>query len=137
MSLFLHGSYVSWPWRMMLKLKRNWLVGSKVTWGIWQILTQALKNLKNLHFNRLLLTKASNVWAKKSREELFLIEINIDAKFDGKMTCAFKNDMRNLAHFHQSMFGSLKIGTLMGSFYPKKKMYELKIHRGVLRHDNE
>ena len=27
---------------------------------------------------------------------------NIDAKFEGKLTCAFKNDMRNLAHSHQS-----------------------------------
>ena len=61
----------------------------------------------------------------------------IDAKFEGKMTCAFKNDIRNLANFHQSMFESLKIGTLMGSFYPKQKMYELKIYRGVLCHDNE
>ena len=77
------------------------------------------KNLKNLHFNRLLLTKVNNVWAEKSIEELFLIALNIDAKFEGKMTCAFKNDMRNLANFHQSMFGSLKIGTLMGSFYSK------------------
>ena len=64
--------------------------------------------------------------------------LNNDAKFKGKMTCAFKNDMRNLTNFHQSMFGSLKIGTLMGSFYPKQKMYELKIQRGVfLCHDNE
>ena len=47
------------------------------------------------------------------------MELNIDAKFEGKMTCACKNDMRNLAHFHQSMFGRLKIGTLMGSFYQK------------------
>ena len=45
-------------------------------------------------------------------EELFLMELNIDAKFEGKMTCAFKNDMRNLAHFHQSMFGNLKVGLL-------------------------
>ena len=63
--------------------------------------------------------------------------LKIDAKFEGKLTCAFKNDMRNLANFHQSMFESLKIGTLMGSFYPKQKMYELKIYRGVLCHDNE
>ena len=63
--------------------------------------------------------------------------LNIDAKFEGKMTCAFKNDMRNLANFHQSMFGSLKIGTLMGSFYPKYKMYELKLYRGILCPDNE
>ena len=45
--------------------------------------------------------------------------LNIDATFDGKLTCAFKNDMRNLGNFHQSMFRSLKIGILMGFFYPK------------------
>ena len=63
--------------------------------------------------------------------------LNTDAKSEGKMTCTIKNDMRNLANFHESMFGSLKIGTLMGSFYPKQKMYELKTYRGALRHDNE
>ena len=63
--------------------------------------------------------------------------LNIDATFEGKLTCAFKNDMRNLANFHQSMFGSLKIGTLTESFYPKQKMYELNIYMGVLCHNNE
>ena len=63
--------------------------------------------------------------------------LNIDATFEGKLTCVFKNDMRNLANFHQSMFEGLKIGTLMGSFNPKQKIYELKIYRGVLCHDNE
>ena len=101
------------------KIMEELTVSSKLTWGIWQILTQALENLKNLHFNKLLLTKVNNVWAKKGIEELFLMELNIDAKFEGKMTCAFKNDMRNLANFHQSMFESLKIGTLMGCFYAK------------------
>ena len=103
----------------MQNLKRNWLVISKLTWGIWQILAQVLENLKNLHFNGLLLTKAYNVWAKKSKEELCLMALNSDAKFEGKLTHAFKNDMRNLANFHQSTFERLKIGTLMGSFYPK------------------
>ena len=54
-----------WQWRMMQKLKRNWLVSSKLTWRIWRILTRALENLKNLHFNGLLLNKVYNVWAKK------------------------------------------------------------------------
>ena len=57
--------------------------------------------------------------------------LNIDATFDGKLTCAFKNDMKNLANFHQSIFESLKIGTLMGSFYPKQEMYGLIIYIGV------
>ena len=47
------------------------------------------------------------------------MELNTDAKFKGKMTCAFENDMKNLANFPQSTFVSLKIRTLMGSFYPK------------------
>ena len=45
--------------------------------------------------------------------------LNIDATFEEELTCAFKNDMRDLANFHQSMFESLNIGTLMGFFYPK------------------
>ena len=27
--------------------------------------------------------------------------LKIDAKFEGKLTCAFKNDMRNLVNFHR------------------------------------
>ena len=46
--------------------------------------------------------------------------LNIDAKFEAKVTCAFKNNLRNLANFHQSTFESLKIETLIGSFYPKQ-----------------
>ena len=63
--------------------------------------------------------------------------LNIDETFEGELTCAFKNDMTDLANLHQSMFKSLKIGTLMGSFYPKQKMNELKIYGGVLCQDIE
>ena len=42
--------------------------------------------------------------------------LNINATFEEKMTCTFKNNMRNLANFHQSMFESIK-------------MYELKIYK--------
>ena len=27
--------------------------------------------------------------------------LKIDTKFEGKLTCAFKNEMRNLANFHR------------------------------------
>ena len=115
-----------WQWRMMQKLKRNWLVSSKLTWRIWRILTRALENLKNLHFNGLLLTKVYNFRAKKSIEELCLMALNIDAKFEGKMTCAFKNDMRNLANFHQSMFESLKLRFWWDPFIQSTKCMSLK-----------
>ena len=36
-----------------------------------------------------------------------------DATLEGNLTYAFKNDMRNLANVHQSMFKSLKIQTLI------------------------
>ena len=71
------------------KIQWELIVSSKLTWGIWQILTWALENVKNLHFNGLLLTKVYNVWAKKSTEELHLMALKIDAKFEGKLTCAF------------------------------------------------
>ena len=36
--------------KMIQKLNRNWLIILKLTWGIWQILTWALKVFKNFHF---------------------------------------------------------------------------------------
>ena len=63
--------------------------------------------------------------------------LNIKAKSEGKLVCASKNDMRNLVNFHQSTFESLKIWTFIASFYPKKKIYELKIYRRVICHGNE
>ena len=63
--------------------------------------------------------------------------LNTDATFEGKLACPFKNDMRNYGNFYQSMFESLKIGSLMGSSYPKQKIYVLKIYRGDLCYDNE
>ena len=47
------------------KFDEELLVSSKLTWGIWWILTEALENLKNLHFNGLILNKVYNVWAKR------------------------------------------------------------------------
>ena len=54
-----------WKWRMIQNLKRNWLVVSKLTWEIWQILTRALKILTNFHFKGLLLSKVYIIWDKK------------------------------------------------------------------------
>ena len=85
----LQKSYVSWKWRMMQKLKKTWLVNSKLTGRTCWFFTRALENLKYLHFNGLLLTKVYNAWTKKSTEELFLIALQIDAKFEGKLASTF------------------------------------------------
>ena len=36
------------------------------------------------------------------------MEPNIDATFDRKLTCSFKNKMRNLANFNGNTFENLK-----------------------------
>ena len=37
----------------------------------------------------------------KSTIELCLMALKVDAKFEGKQTCALQNDTRNLANFHR------------------------------------
>ena len=62
---YLQRSHVSWQWRMMQNLNRNWLVTSKLTWRIRQILTWALESLKKFSLIRLLLNKVYIFLAKK------------------------------------------------------------------------
>ena len=79
-------------------MKKNCLVVWKMIWEIWQIFIRAFENLKNLHFNELLLTKVYNVWAEKVQMSYVLMALIINAKFEGKLTCASKNDMRYLVN---------------------------------------
>ena len=58
--------------------------------------------------------------------------LNIDAKFEGNLTCAFKNDMRNLADFHKSTLKDLKMWT----FIQSRKCMSLKF-TGKLCYDHE
>ena len=48
------------------------------------------------------MTKVYNVSAKKCTEELSFMALKSDAKFEEQLTCGLKNDMKNLANFHQS-----------------------------------
>ena len=56
------------------------------------------------------------------------MELESDAKSEEKLICGLESNMRNLANF---------MGTFMGYFYPKQKMYELNIHMGNMCYDNE
>ena len=38
----------------------------------------------------------------KSAEELSFLTLKSDAKFEEKLTCGLKNDIRDLTNFHQS-----------------------------------
>ena len=83
---------------------------------------------ENLHLDVLFLSKVYYVWAKKVQRNY--------VSFEEELTFALKNDVRNLANF-DSTLESLKICTLMGSFWAKYIMFELKNYKGVICHDTE
>ena len=122
--------------RMMQSLKRNWLVVSKLTWKIWQILTRALESLKNFRFNGILLSKVYIGWAKKSKEELSCMTRTSDEKFGEKLTYYFKIYMRNLTIFDPSTRKS-NFFYFNGLLLAKHILFELKKYRGVIFHDTE
>ena len=39
-------NYLSWHWKEIQTLKKNWLFVWKMTWGIWWTLTRAVESLK-------------------------------------------------------------------------------------------
>ena len=100
-------SYLSWHWRVMQNLKRNWLVFSKLTWGIWLILMQAVESLKICTWWVPLVESIYNFrW--KSTEELSFMTLKSDTKFGEESTCRFKSDKRNLKNFDLSTWKSQK-----------------------------
>ena len=53
------------------KFERKLTCAFKLTWGIWWILTRALKHLKKFHFNGIFSTKVYNFWAKQVQRGYF------------------------------------------------------------------
>ena len=47
--------------------------------------------------------------------------LKIDTKFEGKLTCAFKNEMRNLANFHRMKNSDFILKGKMAEVNQKKK----------------
>ena len=73
----------------------------------------------------------------KFTEELYVIAMKNDAKFEEELTCHFKIDMRNLNEFWSK---HLKVSTnfiLMCSFWAKYILLEQKTYRGVIFHEPE
>ena len=107
----LQRSYVSLYWRMMKKLKRNWLVISKLTWEIWRILTQASKVSEIFTLLGSFWTKYILLELKKYRGVIF---------YDTEEWCKiWKRKLTIIWQIFTARLKSLKIGTMMGSFYLK------------------
>ena len=70
--------------------------------------------------------------SQKSIEDICVITLKNDAKFEEELTSALKNNMWNLVIF-DSTLESLKTCTLMGYFWAKYMMLEPKNYRGVIK----
>ena len=73
---------------------------------------------------------------KKSIEQFCLMALNIDAAIEGKLTCAFKDDLRNLANFDQNTW-KCQNWYFHGILLFKVEMHELKIYSGVISNDTD
>ena len=51
--------------------------------------------------------------------------LKIDAKFEGKLTCAFKNDMRNLVNFHMLKNSDFVLESKMAELNQNKNWKQL------------
>ena len=91
-----------------VKIEEELTCQFKIDMGNWANFDRSTQKSQNFHFNGLPLTKLYNV-----------------------------RNLGNIWEMFTRALKSLKIGTLMGFFYPKLKMYELKLYRGFACHGNE
>ena len=115
----------------MQNLKENWLVLSKMTWGIWQIFTRALESLKigtlmgffcpklKMHELKIywgVMCHENEEWSKNWRGINFSVQ-NWHDQFE---------------EFWPEHSKISNIFTLMGCLWPNYIMFELKKYRGVM-----
>ena len=127
---------MSRQWKVIQNLKRTRLVVSKLTWESWWILIQALESLEYFPFNVLLLRKVYTVWAKKVQRSYLSWHLRVMQNLKKNWLVVWKMKWKIWQIFTRAL-ESFKIGTLIASFCPKEKMYELKIYRGIMCHNNE
>ena len=57
--------------------------------------------------------------------------LKTDAKFEGKLTCGFKNDMRNLANFHRLKNSDFILESKMAELIQNKNSKQLDLPDAV------
>ena len=113
----LQKSFVSWHWRLMQNLRKN-LVKYK------NLVNFVPSTQKSLKFTLWFVPSVIIMFHLKKHIGVIFHDTESDIKFGGKLTYGLENSMRNLANFHHSTWKlGLRIGTFMGYFYPKQKMY--------------
>ena len=109
--------YVLWYQRVVQNLKKNLFFVSKMT-RIWWILIWALKSLKNLHLDWSFSCKVYNILLQKVERSYILWYWRVMQNLKKNWLVVWKMTWRIWQIFIRTL-GSVKIGTFMGSFYPK------------------
>ena len=91
-----------------------------------EFLTRAAGSLKKLHFNVLLLSKVCIFWAKTKYRAVIFHEIEEGYKIWRGIDLPFENRHKEFNKFWPEHSKVSKIFTLMGSFWAKYMLFELK-----------
>ena len=131
-------NYLSWHWSVIQNLKKNWLVVWKMTWGICQISPGHLK------VSKLGLWWEPFIQSRKCMSLKFTEEICVLC-LDNRKRCKiwreidlqFQNWYEEFDDFWPEHSKVSKICALMGSFWSKYIMFELKKYGRVMFDDTE
>ena len=105
-------SYLSWNWRVMQNLNKNWLVVWKMTWekfGKFSSEHSKVSKLRLWWYRFLQRRKCMNL---KFTGYLCVMTMENDAQFEEEFTRQFKTDTRNLTNFHPSLQKSQKFARI-------------------------
>ena len=94
--------YVSWHWRVMQRLKKNWLPVPKMTWRIPWMLMRAVQIWKFELWCATFVESILCLSQKREEELCVIITLKGDIIFKETLTGGLKNDIRNLVNFHAS-----------------------------------
>ena len=110
--------YASWHWRVMQSLRKNWLLVSNVTWGIWWTLMQAVASLKICNLMCYFCRKYIMFETKKIQRSYVSWHWRMMQNL--RKNRLWKNDMRNLGNFDLSTWQSQSLhfnGFLLSKVY--------------------
>ena len=120
----------------MQNLKTNWLVISKFTWGFGEFLPKHLKVSKIFILMGYFWAKYILIEQKKSIGIIFH-ETEEEYKIWRGIDLSFKNWHKEFDKFWPEHSKVSKIFILMGSFWAKYILFELKKYRGVIFRETE
>ena len=119
-------SYLSWNWRVIQNVERNRVVVSKLTHGTWQILTWALKSLKDIF------TSMGFFWAKcilfelKKYRGVIFHDTEEWCKIWRKTDLWFEKWHEKFGKFSPELLKLSKLGLWWDSFVQSRKGMTLK-----------